>query len=305
MENPIIVITGPTASGKTAISFALAKKFKGEIVAADSMTIYRGMDIGTDKPTVGKNLDKEAGHYFINGITHHMLDILDPSEEFNVSFFKDIVSWEVKGIHERKKLPFLVGGSVLYLDAYIYDYSFPKVEPDEKLRRELEKKSNVELYEELSELDPDAAWTIDKNNTRRVIRALEVIKKTGQAFSEQKTKRKLPENVLYLAVERDREELYERINQRVDEMMNQGFLDEVEGLYKKYDSGTALQAAGYKQLVEYLEGKISLGEAVEKTKQAHRNYAKRQLTWLKRNKDVIWIKNQAEASTEIEKFLSK
>jgi tRNA dimethylallyltransferase len=179
----------------------------------------------------------------------------------------------------------------------------PQVDPDPALREELEKKESDELFSELVALDPDAEWTIDKNNRRRVIRALEVCLKSGEAFTAQKSKKELPDNVLYLAVCREREDLYQKINKRVDEMMTEGFLEETQRLYKKYDHSTAMQATGYRQLLQYIEGEVGLEEAVEQTKKSHRNFAKRQLTWLRRNADTHWIHSEIEAESEIEKFL--
>jgi tRNA dimethylallyltransferase len=310
MRIPTIVITGATASGKTALSFELAKKYKGEIICADSMTVYRGMDIGTDKPTLQipntkyqiqkKNSD---GSYTINGISHHLLDELNPDQEFNVSLFCKRVTEIVKEIKSRGHIPFIVGGSLFYIDAYVYDYSLPPVEPDHKLRKELEGEPTESLWNRLVELDPDAEWTVDRNNRRRLIRALEVCLKTGQPFTGQKSKKQIKEDVLYLAVDRPREELYQCINKRVDEMMEAGFLDEVRELYKKYDHNTAMQASGYKQLLEYIDGKTTLEVAVENTKRSHRNFAKRQLTWLKRNPDKILVHNIAEAVASIDTFL--
>lgn len=293
MQKPIIVLTGPTASGKTSLSLDLAKEFRGEIICADSMTVYKGMDIGTDKPIE------------FNGIPHRMLDIINPNEEFNVAIFKDLAEKIIKEIHKRGNIPFLVGGSTMYIDALVYNYNIPHAKPNLELRKELNAKSNEELFKRLLELDPDAEWTVDKNNKRRVVRALEVCLQTGEPFTTQKKKQTLPENVLYMAVHRDREELYERINSRVDEMMEEGFLKEVKKLHKKYDLNTAMQATGYRQLVQFIDGEISLKEAVEKTKQSHRNYAKRQLTWLNRNKDVVWIENKKEAKNKIKEFLLK
>ena len=306
MKHPIIVITGPTASGKTSLSLDLAKEFNGEIIAADSITVYRGMDIGTDKVTIQSSkfkVQNENSEFKIDGIKHHMLDILGPDEEFNVAIFKELAEEKIKEIHKRGNVPFLVGGSTLYIDALVYKYDIPSAKPNLKLRRDLEKKTNEELFGQLIELDPDAERTVDKNNKRRLIRALEVCLQTDKPFTAQKKKQKLPENVLYLAISRNREELYERINKRVDEMMAEGFLDEVKKLHKKYDLNTAMQATGYRQLVEYLKGDLTLEEAVKKTKQSHRNYAKRQLTWLNRNKDVIWIENKKEAKEKIREFI--
>lgn len=279
---------------------------QGEIICADSMTVYRGMDIGTDKPTVLTHNIKEKsslGCYEINGICHHLLDIVDPDEEFNVSEFQKRVTKIVAKIHERGNIPMLVGGSTMYIDAYVYGYEIPSAKPDHALRESLEKKSCEQLFEELIELDPDAEWTIDRHNKRRIIRALEVTLKTGIPFTHQKKKNDLPDNVLYLAVSRPREELYADINRRVDEMMEAGLLDEVKALFEKYDHNTAMQAAGYKQLIQYIDGERTLEEAVERTKQVHRNYSKRQMTWLNKNKDVIWVSSKAEAEKIIKNFI--
>lgn len=305
MKNQIIVLTGPTASGKTALSLLLAKKFGGEIICADSMTVYRGMDIGTDKPSLNKFTKREGDHYVIQGVPHHLLDIVTPDTEFNVSNFQKRVNKVIEEIHSREHISFLVGGSTMYIDAVVYGYEIPEIGPDQKLRKKFERKSCEELFSDLVKLDPDAEWTIDRHNMRRLIRALEVTLKTGIPFSRQKKKNTLPDNVLYLSVKRDREKLYRSINSRVDEMMDQGFLDEVKGLYEKYDHNTAMQAAGYKQLAQYCDGAIPFSEAVEKTKQVHRNYAKRQLTWLGKNKDVIWVEGESDAQDKIQKFLSK
>jgi tRNA dimethylallyltransferase len=303
VKNPIIIITGPTASGKTTISLDLAKKFKGEIICADSMTVYHGMDIGTDKPTLDKSTVNINGQYIVHGITHHLIDIVKPDEEFNVSDFQKRVRDIVADIHLRGDIPMLVGGSTMYIDAFAYGYEIPHSGPDHKLRETLDKRSNDDLFAQLITLDPDAEWTIDRHNKRRIIRALEVTIKTGVPFTHQKKKKALGENILYLAIDRDRPILYKDIENRVDKMMKQGFLAEVKRLFKKYDHNTAMQAAGYKQLIQFLDGKMTITEAIEKTKQVHRNYAKRQLTWLRRNTDVVWVKNVKEAESKVSAFL--
>ncbi len=302
MKKPIIVLTGPTASGKTALSFDLARKFNVEIICADSMTVYRGMDIGTDKPTLGKEVKKNGNEFEIDGVIHHLIDVKNPDEEMNVAIFKAMAKTAIQKIQQKNKIPLIVGGSTLYIDALVYDFQMPEVKPDPELRAELEQKSNEDLFQQLVKLDPDCEWTIDKNNKRRLIRALEVVLETGQPFCASRSRAKLPKNVLYLALKRDREWLYNRIDQRVDEMIESGFLEEVKKLYQKYDHNTAMQAAGYKQLTEYLDEKLTLDEAVEKTKQVHRNFAKRQMTWLKRNKDIEWIENQEQAEKLVENF---
>jgi len=293
MNNPIIILTGPTASGKTAMSIDLAKKYNGEIICADSMTVYRGMDIGTDKP------DQEI----LSAVPHHLLDIVEPDEEFNAAIFVQKVREIVDEIHSRDKLPILVGGSVMYIDAFVYDYQMPEVKPNQKLRDELNGKDNEELFKQLCKCDPDCEWTVDRHNKRRIIRAIEVCTETGKPLASQKSKKPLPENVLYLAVDRDREELYTQIDDRVDNMFSRGFVDEVRKLHVRYDHNTAMQAAGYRQVIQFLDGKIDLGAAITKTKQVHRNYAKRQLTWLRHNEDIHWVQNENEAEELIGKFL--
>jgi tRNA dimethylallyltransferase len=306
MKKPIIVLTGPTASGKTAISYEIAEKFNCEIICTDSMTIYKHLDIGTDKPTLEKlNTESDAqnpdGSYTIRGIKHHLLNIVEPNEEFNVAIFKNTVEKIISEIHSRGNTPLLVGGSVMYLDSLIYNYQFPDVKPNQNLRDELEKLSTEELFAKLCEIDPDCEWTIDKNNRRRLIRAIEV--HSSQDF-QAATKEQLPKNVLYLAVDRDREELYLKINKRVDEMFAEGFVEEVNTVFNKYGDCKALEAAGYKQIIQYLNKELTLEEAIFKTKQVHRNYAKRQLTWLRRNKDITWISTPEEASKTISGFLT-
>jgi tRNA dimethylallyltransferase len=310
MKNPIIVLTGPTASGKTALSLELARKFHGEIICADSMTVYRGMDIGTDKPTRQLPMSNDQlpernsdSSYTIGGIRHHLLDILNPDQEYNVSIFCDLVEEKIGAIRGRGHVPFIVGGSLLYIDTFAYDYALPPVEPDFGLRQELEEKTPEQLWEQLVILDPEAEWTIDRHNKRRIVRALEVCLKTGEPFSKQKSRKELKNNVLYLAMEEEREQLYRNINERVDQMMSAGFLAEARRLNQKYDQNTAMQAAGYRQLAEYLDGKTTLPKAIENTKQAHRNYAKKQLTWLRRNPDKIIVHSFAEAQKLITGFL--
>jgi tRNA dimethylallyltransferase len=294
MNNPIIVLTGPTASGKSAISLEVAQRFNCEIICADSMTVYRGMDVGTDKPTLTD----------MKGIPHHLLDIKNPDEEFNVSMFIEKVAKLVSEIQHRGNIPMLVGGSVLYIDAFVFNYKLPPIAPNKELREKLEKLGTEELFEKLCKLDPDCQWTVDRHNRRRIIRALEVWLATERPFSEQKSKTPLPENILYLAVDRDREKLYAGIDARVDIMFRTGFIEEVKRLKDKYDNNTAMQAAGYKQIGEFLDGKTTMEDAATRTKQTHRNYAKRQLTWLRRNQDIQWIKDIPEAEKLIKQFLS-
>jgi tRNA dimethylallyltransferase len=294
MKNPIIVLTGPTASGKTEMSLNIAKKYNCEIICADSMTVYQGMDIGTDKITASD----------MTGIPHHLLDMVKPDEEFNAAIFCEKAKELVLDIQSRGKIPMFVGGSVMYLDAYVYDYQMPEIAPNQELRDELEGKDNEELFKKLCECDPDCEWTVDRHNKRRIIRAIEICTTSGKPLAAQRKKMPFPNNVLYLAVDLEREELYKKIDQRVDDMFRIGFVDEVKGLHQIYDHNTAMQAAGYRQVIQFLDGEIDLETAIAKTKQVHRNYAKRQLTWLRGNVDVKWVKNQVEANNIIENFLN-
>ena len=315
------------------MSLELANKYNCEIICADSMTVYREMNIGTDKPEYDSPSPRHSRHStlrpephrsvskseggnpvldsscaqnderFFQGVRHHLLDIVNPDEEFNVVIFVEKVKTIVADIYSRGKVPMLVGGSVMYIDAYIYDYQMPSVAPDAELRAKLDSKTEEELFKQLCGCDPDCEWTVDRHNKRRIIRAIEVCHATGKPLAEQKSKKPLPENVLYLAVEKEREELYAQIDTRVDAMFRQGFVDEVRALHTKYDHNTAMQAAGYRQIIQFLDGKIDLETAISKTKQVHRNYAKRQLTWLRRNEDIHWVKNTNEAKDLIDVFL--
>lgn len=317
MKNPIIVIAGPTASGKTAMAVELAKKFDGEIINADSRSIYIGMDIGTGKPEFDKsritNQKSENNEInskfeiqnskFFQGIPHHLFDLITPDQTFSFVEYKKLANLKIKEIQERGKIPILVGGTGLYLDSVIYDYK-PAGEADWDLRKTLEEKDPELLYGMLALFDPETAKTIDPKNKRRVIRALEIFEQTRKGKVEQEEKKEKPGNVLYLALDISRDALYEKINKRVDEWMKEGFEDEVKNLLKTYSfDAPGMNAIGYRDIASHINDEISKEDAIEKTKQGNRNYAKRQLTWLKRNKDIIWIKNTEEAEKFISKFL--
>lgn len=292
MENQkkkVICIVGPTASGKTALSIALAKKLDGEIVSCDSMQIYKGMDIGTAKPT------KEE----MQGIPHHMLSVVSPEESYSVARYVEEASLCVDDIISRGKTPIIVGGTGLYVDSLIKGTEFAEYREDEEYRKELfslsEEKGKAYVHDMLKAVDPLRAEEIHENNVKRVIRALEVYKATGKTISEhdaEDMKRPPRYDATYIGLMyEDREKLYERINLRVDMMLEAGLCDEVKSLL---DSGlpasaTSMQAIGYKELVSYFEGNCSLDEAAEQIKQGSRRYAKRQMTWFKRNKNTNWI----------------
>ena len=300
MKKPLVIITGPTAVGKTDLSISLAKKIGGEIISADSMQVYRGLDIGSAKVTTEE----------MDGVFHHLIDILDFDEEFNVFLFKELAEKSIEDIYSRGNIPIICGGTGFYIQALLYDVSFSK-EDNSKIRAELEKRVDNEgakvLYKELNEIDPKSAEIIHPNNVKRIIRALEYFKLNGKLFSEHnetEKQKESPYNFMYFVIDDDRELLYQRINKRVDVMLSKGLVDEVKTLYEKglRIGMTSAEGIGYKQLLPYLEGEISLDEATEKIKQDSRHYAKRQLTWFRREKETTWV-NRAEFDSDQEKML--
>lgn len=300
MKKPLIIIAGPTAVGKTDLSISLAKKIGGEIISADSMQVYRGLDIGSAKVTTEE----------MDGVFHHLIDILDFDEEFNVFLFKELAEKSIEDIYSRGNIPIICGGTGFYIQALLYDVSFSK-EDNSKIRAELEKRVDNEgaevLYKELHEIDPKSAEIIHPNNVKRIIRALEYFKLNGKLFSEHnetEKQKESPYNFMYFVIDDDRELLYQRINKRVDVMLSKGLVDEVKTLYEKglRIGMTSAEGIGYKQLLPYLEGEISLDEATEKIKQDSRHYAKRQLTWFRREKETTWV-DRAEFDSDQEKML--
>lgn len=286
MKPKVIVIVGPTASGKTDLSIQLAKKLNGEIVSADSMQIYKKMSIGTAKPT-----EEE-----MQGIKHHMIDIIEPNEEFNVAKYKNMAEEKIEEILKKGKQPIIVGGTGLYIDTLVNGIEFKEIENDFEYREKMEKLAEEKgidwLFEELKKVDIEAAQNIEKNNVRRVIRALEIYKVTGKTKTQldRESIKGTKYNYIVFGLLWDREELYNRINLRVDIMFKQGLLEEVKSLINNEGfSKTALQGLGYKEVVEYIEEKISYEEMIEKIKMETRRYAKRQMTWFKRNTNIIWL----------------
>ncbi len=281
----LIVITGPTAVGKSAAAIKVCKKIGGEVISADSMQVYRGMDIGTAKIT-----EEET-----EGIPHHLIDILDPSEEFNVSVFQTLAREKINEIKGRGHVPVIAGGTGFYIRSVLYAASFGEEETDEVLRKtlaeELREKGIPYMEEALSSVDPVSA-KLYRGNGKRIIRALEYYKLTGETLSE-KNARERAKPMAYDAalffLSMPREQLYERIGRRVDEMMEKGLLKEVSALKERGIDRrlTAMQGIGYKQLFSYLDGKSTLPEAVDEVKKETRHFAKRQITWFKKEKDVI------------------
>ena len=288
MDKPkVIVICGPTASGKTALSIELAKKINGEIISSDSMQIYKAMDIGTAKPSKEEMQD----------IPHHLLDFVEPNQRYSVAEFKKDAEKAIEEILAKGKTPIVVGGTGLYVDSLIYGIEYQDIELDEKYRQELEnrveKEGLAKLYEEAKQIDPQAIEKISSNDKKRILRILEIYKSTGKTKTQQEIesrKNGVKYDYKVFAINWERELLYERINKRVDIMIKQGLIQEVEQLLQKYDEfPTAMQGLGYKEVVEYLQGKTTYEEMIEKIKMETRRYAKRQMTWFKKNKQTIWI----------------
>jgi tRNA dimethylallyltransferase len=306
MKSKLLVIVGPTASGKTEIAIELAKKFNGEIVCADSRTIYRGMDIGTAKPGRRAQNSKHGiqdqasrtkdlvrreryGACTIDSIVHYVLDIRDPDEAFSVADFQRLAYEIIPDIQRRNKLPVLAGGTGLYVSAVVDGLNFSELNDDPHIRRELEKRELADLVQELGEADPAALTFVDTKNKRRVVRALEVYRVTGKPFSTFRTHSPPDWDILQIGITRPRQELYERINQRVDLMIEQGLISEVRDLAEAYGwDAPALSALGYKQMGMFIRGELAQEEAIELLKRDTRRYAKRQLTWLRRDERIYW-----------------
>nr|WP_202409922.1 tRNA (adenosine(37)-N6)-dimethylallyltransferase MiaA [Halobacillus litoralis] len=293
----VISVVGPTAVGKSNLGIRIAQRFGGEVISGDSMQIYRTMDIGTAKVT------KEE----MQGIPHHMIDFKDPAEQFSVAEFQQNVQALIRDIHERGKLPVLVGGTGLYIQATLFDFHFSEQKKDpsimEKLEKEWKENGRDYMYKRLVEIDPEQAEKIHPNNERRVLRALEVYETTGQVMSDRhhQQQKESPFSPLLIGLEMDRELLYDRINHRVDQMIEQGLVKEVQHLYEQgLKDAQSMQAIGYKELIPYFEGSCTLAEAVELLKRNSRRYAKRQYTYFKNKMDINWY--EVSPSNYEEKF---
>ncbi len=288
MDKPkVIVICGPTASGKTALSIELAKRINGEIISSDSMQIYKDMDIGTAKPTQEE----------MQGIPHYLIDNVEPNQRYSVADFKKDAENAIEEILSKGKTPIVVGGTGLYIDSLIYGIEYQDIKLDEKYRKELEERVEKEglktLYNEAKKIDEQAIQKISPNDKKRILRILEIYHATGKNKTQQEIESR-KNGVKYdyevYALNMEREKLYERINKRVDIMIEQGLIEEVENLLKKYtEFPTAMQGLGYKEVVEYLQNKCTKQEMIEKIKMETRRYAKRQLTWFRKNKQTIWL----------------
>ena len=286
--NKVIVICGPTASGKTALSIELAKKIDGEIVSADSMQIYDEMTIGTAKPTPEE----------MQGIKHYMIGHVKPDQRYSVSDYKADAEKAIKEIIDKGKTPIIVGGTGLYINSLVYGIDYPEIETDLEYRNYLEdrvKKEGLEtLYNEACKIDNEAMKKISINDRKRILRVLEIYHQTGKTKTELEldSKKNGPKyDYKVFAINFDRDKLYERINLRVDKMVEAGLIEEVKNLYNKYGDSleTSLQAIGYKEVIEYLKGNVSKEEMIEKIKQESRRYAKRQITWFKKIENIKWV----------------
>ena len=298
MKKPLVILTGPTAVGKTELSLELAERISGEIVSADSMQVYRRMNIGTAKITPDQ----------MRGIPHHLIDILEPEESFNVTMFVDLAKQAIDRICEKGKIPIVTGGTGFYIQALLYDVEFGHHEESETYRKKLtqiaSEKGPDYLHGMLCEVDREYALSVHANNVKRVIRALEYYQETGKKLSEhnQSMRERSPRyDASYYVLYHDREHMYERINQRVDIMIDEGLESEVSDLIREgcTEDMQSMQGIGYKEFFPYFAGKCSLEETVEAIKKDTRHFAKRQMTWFRREKDVIWISKENQSDQEI------
>ena len=302
-NRPLIILTGPTAVGKTALSIGLAKAVDGEIISADSMQVYRKMNIGTAKIQQSE----------MQGVRHHLIDILDPGEDFNVVLFKKYALEAMKDIYSREKIPVVVGGTGFYIQALLYDINFEDNDNDMSYREELQtlaaEHGNSYIHDMLAGVDPESAEKIHENNVKRVIRALEFYKKTGMKISkhnEAESQKESPYNFEYFVLNDDRQKLYDRIDRRIDIMLADVLLDEVRSLVDEGYSRdlVSMQGLGYKEMIDYIQERYTLDEAVYTLKRDTRHFAKRQVTWFKREKQVTWVnKNEFDSEADILSFM--
>lgn len=288
MKKPLIVLTGPTAVGKTKLSIALAKAVNGEIISADSMQVYRYMDVGSAKITPDE----------MDGVPHHLVDVLDPTEDFNIVLFQQLAKKSMEEIYSKGKIPILVGGTGFYIQAITRDIDFTQSEQDDSYHQELEalaaEKGSSFLHDMLASVDPKSAEDIHENNVKRVIRALEFYKQNGTRISEHNEEQKehvSPYNLAYFVLNAPRPLLYERIDARVDEMLKNGLVEEVKTLQRMgcHRGMVSMQGLGYKEILAWLEGEYPYDEAVRILKRDTRHFAKRQLTWFRREGEVTWV----------------
>lgn len=302
----LVVIVGPTASGKTEFAVSLAKTFDGEIVSADSRQIYKGMDIGTAKPK-GELI---GGQFIYKGIVHHCINIITPDKPFTVAQYKQKALQSIHNIVRRHKLPILIGGTGLYIKSIIDNLDIPQVPPQPKLREQLEKELQAKgvnyLFNKLVALDPEAAYIVDPHNPRRIIRALEITLVNKKPFSSQRKLKKSLFNSLQIGIIIPKTELFSRIDARINTMIRNGLLKEVKNLAHRFEKNTqAFDAIGYRELLPYLHDQTGIEQGIALMKQNTKNYAKRQLTWFKKDKRIQWVSSPAKAKTLVRAFLKK
>ena len=304
LKHKVIVIVGPTASGKTALSIELAKKINGEIVSCDSMQIYKDMNIGSAKPTSEE----------MQGIKHYLIDVVRPDERFSVAEYKKQAEAAIEEIILKGKMPIVIGGTGLYADSLIFGIEYPELEYDEEYRKSLEEMAKTdeglkELYRRAKEIDEEAINKISENDRKRIIRILEIYHQTGKSKTEleiESRKNEVKYDYRVFAINMDREVLYDRINKRVDLMIENGLIDEVKYILEKYkDFPTAMQGLGYKEVVQYLNNELTKDEMIDKIKQETRRYAKRQLTWFRKNKETIWLEGLEDVKNNIDIILEE
>ena len=303
MKNRVLVIVGPTAVGKTNLAIELAKKINGEVISADSMQVYKYMDIGTAKPALEE----------IQGIKHYMIDVFEPNEECNVAKYKEMAEECIQEILNKNKIPMIVGGTGLYINSVVDNIEFSETITDWDYRTKLEERANSEgskvLHQELEKIDSEAAEKIHPNDLRRIVRALEVYYSTGKPISfHNKLSRQNPSKYSFVMIglNMERADLYKRIDLRVNKMLEQGLVEEVKSLMGRFVSpeDTSMQGLGYKEILDFLEGRISLNEAVEIIKTNSRRYAKRQLTWFRRDQRIQWFDMNDDLENNIKKTLN-
>lgn len=279
MNNRVIAVVGATASGKTSYAIELAKKINGEIISADSRLVYKGMNIGTAKPTIDE----------MQEIPHYMIDVVEPEYNYSVGLYVKEAKEHITDIISRGKVPIVVGGTGLYFRVLLENYDLPDVKPDYELRKELSSYSYEELLEMLTKLDEKAANSVEKNDKKKLIRYIEIIKLAGKPLDLVRGVKEKEFNVEWVGLNFPREILYDRINKRVDLMIEQGLIDETKKLLQKHGRiSNITDTIGYREVLSYLDGELSLDEAKDKLKQNTRNYAKRQLTWFRKNEQINW-----------------
>ncbi|MBR6256157.1 MAG: tRNA (adenosine(37)-N6)-dimethylallyltransferase MiaA [Lachnospiraceae bacterium] len=300
MMNKLVIIAGPTATGKSDAAVALSKVIGGEVISADSVQVYKGLDIGSAKITQGE----------MQGVPHHLIDMLEPEEPFNITIFQKMAKEAMQGIYERGHIPVICGGTGFYIQSVLYDIEFTSEDTDMSYRHELEKKDPKELYAMLKAVDPASCESIHENNVKRVIRALEFFHETGYPISThnaQQRSRSAAYDARFFVLTDERSKLYERIDARVDKMVASGLVDEVRALKDRGvpRMSTAMQGLGYKEIYDYLAGECTLEEAIYTIKRDSRHFAKRQVTWFKREPDAIWIDRSkfADPAIDIVEFM--